>query len=107
VQTPTARPRRGRRDRTTSLLGPCSRSERAWSPPDRSANSVAEVARELGVCWWTVMDAVVLHGTPLIDDPARVGPVRAMGIDETNYQAATREHPTIYATGLVDLAVTA
>jgi transposase len=65
--------------------------------------SVAEVARELGVCWWTVMDAVVLHGTPLVDDPGRVGPVRAMGIDETNYQAATREHPTIYATGLVDL----
>jgi len=65
--------------------------------------SVAEVARELGVGWWTVMDAVVLHGTPLVDDPARVGPVRAMGIDETNYQAATREHPTIYATGLVDL----
>ncbi len=26
---------------------------------------VAVVARELGVCWWTVMDAVVLHGTPL------------------------------------------
>jgi transposase len=65
--------------------------------------SVAEVARELGVCWWTVMDAVVLHGTPLVDDPSRVGPVRAMGIDETNYQAATREHATIYATGLVDL----
>lgn len=64
---------------------------------------VAEVARELGVCWWTVMDAVVLHGTPLVEDPARVGPVRAMGIDETNDQAATREHQTIYATGLVDL----
>ena len=63
--------------------------------------SVAEVARELGVCWWTVMDAVVLHGTPLVDDPGR--PVRAMGIDETTYQAATREHATIYATGLVDL----
>jgi hypothetical protein len=31
---------------------------------------VAVVARELGVCWWTVMDAVSLHGTPLIDDPA-------------------------------------
>ncbi len=30
-------------------------------------------------------------------------PVRAMGIDETTYQAATREHATIYATGLVDL----
>jgi transposase len=32
---------------------------------------VAVVARELGVCWWTVMDAVVLHGTPLIDDDTR------------------------------------
>jgi len=65
--------------------------------------SVAEVARELGVCWWTVMDAVVVFGTPLVEDPGRVKRVRAMGIDETNYQAATREHPTIYATGLVDL----
>jgi transposase len=27
---------------------------------------VAVVARELGGCWWTVMDAVVLHGTPLV-----------------------------------------
>jgi transposase len=65
--------------------------------------SVAEVARELGVCWWTVMDAVVLFGTPLVEDPKRVKRVRALGIDETNYQAATHEHPTIYATGLVDL----
>ena len=38
---------------------------------------VAVVARELGVCWWTVMDAVVLHGTPLVEDPSgsrRSGP---------------------------------
>jgi hypothetical protein len=61
--------------------------------------SVAEVARELGVCWWTIMAAVVFHGTPLIEDPGRV----ALCIDETNYRAAPREHPTIYATGLVDL----
>jgi len=65
--------------------------------------SVAEVARELGVCWWTVMDAVVLHGTPLVEDPDRVAVVRALGIDETNFKAATREHATIFATGLVDL----
>jgi transposase len=64
---------------------------------------VAVVARELGVCWWTVMDAVALHGTPLINDPARVGPVRAMGIDETSFLSANREHSTIYATGMVDL----
>jgi len=67
------------------------------------ARPVAGVARELGVCWWTVMDAVVAHGTALVEDPARVGEVRAMGIDETSYLAATRAHRTIYATGLVDL----
>ncbi len=64
---------------------------------------VAVVARELGVCWWTVMDAVVLHGTPLVEDPKRVKRVRALGIDETSFLSATREHRTIYVTGLVDL----
>ena len=53
---------------------------------------VAVVARELGVCWWTVMDAVVLHGTPLVEDPARVGKVGALGIDETSFLSANREH---------------
>ncbi len=67
------------------------------------AMPVAVVARELGVCWWTVMGAVVLHGSPLVDDPKRVGKVRALGIDETSFLAANREHSTIYATGLVDL----
>jgi transposase len=37
------------------------------------ARAVAQVARELGVCWWTVMNAVIEHGTPLVDDPTRVG----------------------------------
>jgi transposase len=64
---------------------------------------VAVVARELGVCWWTVMDAVVLHGTPLVEDPDRVGSVRAMGIDETSFLSANREHSTVYVTGMVDL----
>ncbi len=67
------------------------------------AQPVASVARELGVCWWTVMDAVRRHGTPLVEDPERVGTVRALGIDETNYQSAKPTHPTIYATGMVDL----
>ena len=64
---------------------------------------VAVVARELGVCWWTVMDAVVLHGAPLIEDPGRVKKVRALGIDETSFLSATPEHRSIYVTGLVDL----
>ena len=35
--------------------------------------SVAEVARELGCDWHTVMDAVVVFGEPLIDDTNRFG----------------------------------
>ena len=68
-----------------------------------NARPVAGVARELGVCWWTVMDAVTVHGTPLVEDPSRVGPVRQLGVDETSFLAANPEHSTIYATGPVDL----
>ena len=68
-----------------------------------NARPVAGVAAEMGVCWWTVMNAVVEHGTPLVDDPGRVGPVRHLGVDETSFLKANRRHATIYATGLVDL----
>jgi len=67
------------------------------------AMPVAQVARELGVCWWTVMDAVTTHGTPLVEDEHRVGVVRHLGIDETTFLSSTPEHRTVYATGLVDL----
>ena len=47
------------------------------------------------MCWWTVMNAVIEHGTPLVDDPDRVGRVRQLGIDETSFlKAATPSHPT-------------
>jgi transposase len=68
-----------------------------------NARPVAELAEELGVCWWTVMGAVIEHGTPLVDDPARVGPVEMLGVDETSWLKANRVHPTLYATGMVDL----
>jgi transposase len=67
------------------------------------ARPVSQVATEFGVCWWTVMNAVIEHGTPLADDPARIGRVRQLGIDETSFLTANRHHATIYATGLVDL----
>lgn len=35
--------------------------------------AVADVAREPGCDWHTIMDAVMAYGTPLIDDPARIG----------------------------------
>ena len=68
-----------------------------------NARPVAGLARELGVCWSTVMEAVIEHGTPLVDDPDRVGPVTNLGVDETSFLKASRRHPTLYATGLVDL----
>ena len=67
------------------------------------ARPVAAVAAELGVCWWTVMNAVIEHGTPLVDDPDRIGEVTQLGVDETSFLTANRSHATIYATGLVDL----
>ena len=67
------------------------------------ARPVSKVAEEFGVCWWTINNAVMEHGTPLVDDPGRVGKVRQLGIDETSFLAANRAHGTIYATGLVDL----
>jgi len=68
-----------------------------------NARPVAQMARELGVCWDTVMAAVREHGEPLVDDPARVGAVAQLGVDETTWLSATKDHPTLYATGLVDL----
>jgi transposase len=50
-----------------------------------------------------VMNAVVEHGTPLVDDPDRAGVVRQLGVDETSFLLANRHHHTIYVTGLVDL----
>jgi transposase len=48
------------------------------------------------------MNAVVLHGTLLIDDPKRVGKVKAFGIDETSFLSANKVRSTICATGMVD-----
>ena len=67
------------------------------------ARPVSQVADEFGVCWETIMNAVVEHGTALVDDPGRVGPVRQLGVDETSFLRANRHHHTIYVTGLVDL----
>ena len=68
-----------------------------------NARPVSELAEELGVCWWTVMAAVIEHGTPLVEDAGRVGAVERLGVDETSWLKATPTHPTLYATGLVDL----
>jgi transposase len=47
------------------------------------ARSVHEVAVELRCDWHTVNDAVIAYGEALVDDPGRIGPVEALGLDET------------------------
>ena len=76
---------------------------RACRRVGRDGHSVAQVAREYGVGWGTVMRAVVEHGRPLVDDPARTDGVRALGVDETSFLAANRRRRTRFVTGLVDL----
>ena len=66
-------------------------------------DSVAEVAREYGVGWQTTMNAVIERGLPLIDDPARLDGVTALGLDETAFLKANRHHHTTYVTGMVDV----
>lgn len=65
--------------------------------------TVAAVARDLGVGWHTVMAAVQSLGGPLVDDPARIAPVTALGVDEHRMLAARRTAPTVFVTGFVDL----
>jgi transposase len=69
----------------------------------KDAHAVAAVARDLGVGWSTVMRAVADHGQPLVDDPARLHGVAALGLDETSFLRATPTAPTRYVTGLVDV----
>jgi transposase len=49
------------------------------------------------------MNAVIEHGSPLANDPGRVGDVAQLGVDETSFQAARPGRSTSYVTGLVDL----
>lgn len=65
--------------------------------------SVARAARAFGVGWHCAWSAVVDHGVPLINDPARTAGVTSLGVDETRFLARKRNRATVYVTGLVDL----
>ncbi len=93
-------------ERSPEILPKGVLSERARRDICRRAGMlvpVASLAAEYGVSWDTAMRAVRDYGTPLVDDPERVGRVEALGVDETSFLLATREHATRYCTGFVDL----
>lgn len=69
----------------------------------RHGRSVAEVAADLGCDWHTIMNAVVLFGTPLVDDPGRVGSVTAIGLDETLFARRGVFRAKQWSTQIVDV----
>jgi transposase len=69
-----------------------------------AGEAVAAVARDLGTGWHTVMNAVWDYGEALVEDPARLAGVAALGMDETAWLRANRSHSTLYVSGLVDTA---
>jgi transposase len=69
----------------------------------RWARSVNEVAKELGCDWHTVNDAVIAYGTPLVEDPGRIGAVTALGLDEVLFARLGAWRTLTWSTQLVDV----
>jgi transposase len=69
----------------------------------RHGRAVSEVAADLGCDWHTVMDAVIVYGEPLIDDPARFGEVCAIGLDETLFARDGPFRRQSWSTQIVDV----
>ncbi len=69
--------------------------------------AVSAVAGELGCDWHTVMDAVIAYGTPLVEDPGRIGEVSALGLDETLFVRSGRWKRRSWVTSIVDVTTPA
>ncbi|GAC1386994.1 MAG: ISL3 family transposase [Acidimicrobiales bacterium] len=69
----------------------------------RLGRTVNEVAGELGCDWHTVNDAVIAYGTPLVDDPDRLGSPVALGLDETLFCRVGPRHRQVWSTSVVDV----
>ena len=85
------------------MLGERARAEAARRV-GQDATDVARVAAGLGVGWGTVMRAVAEYGQWVLDAQEPGREVRALGVDETAFLAASPSSPTRFVTGLVDLA---
>ena len=68
-----------------------------------TGEDLAQVARDLGVGWSTVISAERYYGQPLVDDPDRIGDIEVLGTDETSFLPANQFHHALYVTGFVDL----
>ncbi len=69
----------------------------------RYRRSINELADELGCDWHTINDAVIAYGTPLVEDPDRIGDVEALGLDETLFNRVGRWRTQQWSTSIVDV----
>ena len=69
----------------------------------RRGRPVADLARELGCDWHTINDTVIAYGTPLVEDPGRVGPVEALGLDEVLFARLGPWRAQAWSTSIVDV----
>lgn len=65
---------------------------------------VSTVAAELDCDWHTVMEAAFAYGTPLIEDPDRIGAVSALGLDETLFVRTGAFKSRAWVTSIVDVS---
>ncbi len=69
----------------------------------RRGRPVIDLARELECDWHTINDTVIAYGTPLVEDPARVGDVEALGLDEVLFARVGRWRTLVWSTSLVEV----
>ncbi len=74
-----------------------------WSFPSGPSAAKRRFPDDVGDRSRPTATAVEEFGRPLVGDPARVGTVTKLGVDETSYKAATPDRATQYATGMIDL----
>ena len=69
----------------------------------RLGRTVNELAVELGCDWHTINDTVIAYGTELVEDPARIGAVEALGLDETLFARLGKWRTLAWSTSIVDV----
>ncbi len=69
----------------------------------RRGRPVSDLATELGCDWHTINDTVITYGAALVDDPARIGAVTALGLDETLFARIGPWRHQAWSTSIVDV----
>jgi transposase len=69
----------------------------------RHGRTVSEIANDVGCDWHTVNATVIAYGTPLVEDPDRIGPVDALGLDELLFAREGPWRRQAWSTSIVDV----